>query len=220
MSKPELSTRRSIYTNPAALSWKAPVSIDNSLEIKKFYSSLPDFEQTPLIPLPGLATELGVKSVFVKAETSRLGLPSFKLLGASWAIRQAIIQRAGLCSAASLETLSDAARKHEINLCAATDGNHGRAVARMGRMLGVKATKIFVPHGLDEATKASIASEGAEVIVVNGDYDETVRVAHTWGVETPGGMLIEGTAFEGYEDIPKVGQLPLIASQSHFPSGR
>ena len=79
-----------------------------------------------------------------------------------------------------------------------------RAVARMGNLLGIKGTKIFVPKGLDEMTKDSIASEGAEVIVVDGDYDESVRKAHEWGEKTPGGMLIEGIAFEGYEDVPRV----------------
>jgi diaminopropionate ammonia-lyase len=74
----------------------------------------------------------------------------------------------------------------------------------MGNILGIKGTKIFVPRGLDEMTKDSIASEGAEVIVVDGDYDESVRKAHEWGEKTPGGMLIEGIAFEGYEDVPRV----------------
>jgi len=197
-------TRRPIYTNPSAAFWKAPSHDDNSTLIKLFYSSLPDFAPTKLVLLADLALELGVEKVYVKAETSRLGLPSFKLLGTSWATRQAIIQRASLSSRASLENLTTAVKKHNIKLCAATDGNHGRAVARMGRLLGVQETKIFVPRGLDKKTIASIANEGAEVLVVNGDYDESVRQAHRWGEETDGGMLIEGTAFEGYVDVPKV----------------
>lgn len=197
------SPRRPIFTNPAARSWQAPSSVDNSTAIKDFYTSLPDFAPTRLVALPDLAVELGVKAVHVKAETSRLGLPSFKLLGASWAIRQAIIQRADLTSTASIDDLKVAVKQLGIKLCAATDGNHGRAVARMGRMLRVQETKIFVPRGLDESTKESIASEGADVLVIEGDYDETVRQAHHWGEETESGMLIEGTAFEGYEDVPR-----------------
>jgi diaminopropionate ammonia-lyase len=142
--------------------------------------------------------------VYVKAETSRLGLPSFKLLGASWAIRQAIIQRANLPSIASFQDLKVAVKEHRLKLCAATDGNHGRAVARMGKLLGVGDVKIFVPKGLDAKAIEGIMSEGAEVIVVEGDYDESVRQAHQWGEETEDRMLIEGTAFEGYEDVPKV----------------
>jgi diaminopropionate ammonia-lyase len=196
--------RRSIYSNPSARSWTAPASSDHSSQIRQFYSSLPDFAPTPLIPLDDLAQELGIKKVFVKAETSRLGLPSFKLLGASWAVRQAIIHRGGLPLTASLDDLRAAAKDHDVRLVAATDGNHGRAVARMGNILGIKGTKIFVPKSLDETAKHAIASEGAEIIEVDGDYDESVRKAHKWSEKTPGGMLIEGTAFEGYKDVPKV----------------
>jgi diaminopropionate ammonia-lyase len=196
--------RRPIYSNPLARSWTAPASPDHSSQIRQFYHSLPDFAPTPLIPLDDLAQELGIKNIFVKAETSRLGLPSFKLLGASWAVRQSIIHRGGLPLTASLEDLRIAGKEHDVRLVAATDGNHGRAVARMGNLLGIKGTKIFVPKSLDERAQHSIASEGAEVIEVDGDYDESVRKAHEWGEKTPGGMLIEGTAFEGYEDVPRV----------------
>lgn len=195
--------QRFIFTNPAARTWQAPRSDNNSITIKHFYASLPDFAPTRLVALPNLAAELGVKAVHVKAETSRLGLPSFKLLGASWAIRQAILQRAGLTSTTSIDDLKAAVKQLGIKLCAATDGNHGRAVARMGRMLDIQETKIFVPKGVDKSTRDSIVGEGADVIVIEGDYDETVRQAHHWGEETEGGMLIEGTAFEGYEDVPR-----------------
>jgi hypothetical protein len=122
--------RRPIYSNPSARSWTAPVSPNHSSQIRQFYSSLPDFAPTPLISLDDLAQELGIKKVFVKAETSRLGLPSFKLLGVSWAIRQAIIHlhRGGLPPTASLDDLRATAKEHDVKLVAATDGNHGRYV--------------------------------------------------------------------------------------------
>jgi diaminopropionate ammonia-lyase len=74
----------------------------------------------------------------------------------------------------------------------------------MGKLIGVEESRIFVPKDLGSKAKELIAGEGAEVVVVDGDYDEAVRVAHRWGEETSGGMLIEGTAFEGYEDVPRV----------------
>jgi diaminopropionate ammonia-lyase len=198
------------YTNPLARSYIAQTRPDNSTEIKKFYTSLPAFKPTSLIPLPSLAKELGIKHAFVKAEVDRLGLPSFKMLGASWAVRQAVIQRCALPSDSGIEELRKGVREMGVKLCAATDGNHGRAVARVGQLLGVGETKIFVPKGLGERAKELIASEGAEVIVVDGDYDDAVRVAHKWGGETSGGMLIEGTAFEGYEDVPRVCRYPSL----------
>ncbi|KAK0106359.1 hypothetical protein ONS96_003994 [Cadophora gregata f. sp. sojae] len=193
------------YTNPSARTWASSSPPSNALDITAFYNSLPNFAPTSLIPLPAITKELGLKSVYVKAETSRLGLPSFKLLGVSWAIRQAIIQRACLPSSASLDDLRTAVTQQGIKLCAATDGNHGRAVARMGVLLGVKEVKIFVTKGLGESIVRSIAGEGecVDVRVVEGCYDDSVKVAHCWGEENKGGMLIEGTAFEGYEDVPK-----------------
>ncbi|KAH8773301.1 putative diaminopropionate ammonia-lyase [Hyaloscypha finlandica] len=196
-------TRRSIYLNPNAKSYQAPETKDNSAELQAFYSSLPDYAPTKLVPLPDLAAKLGIKSVYVKAETSRLGLPSFKLLGASWAVRQAIIHSAKLPSSASLDDLRVAIKQHGIKLCAATDGNHGRSVAFMGRLLGVEEIKVFVPRGLDEKIIASIVDEGADVVIADGDYDHTVRTAHQFGEETEGFMLIEAVAYEGYEDVPR-----------------
>ncbi|KAE9378429.1 tryptophan synthase beta subunit-like PLP-dependent enzyme [Stipitochalara longipes BDJ] len=196
-------TRRSIYLNPAAKSYKAPETKDNSAELQAFYKSLPDYAPTRLVPLPDLAAELGVRSVYIKAETSRLGLPSFKLLGASWAVRQAIIHLAKIPSSSSLDNLRAAVNQHSIKLCAATDGNHGRSVAFMGRLLGVEEIKVFVPRGLDEKIIASIANEGANVVIADGDYDHTVRTAHRFGEDMEGFMLIEAVAYEGYEDVPR-----------------
>jgi len=199
-------TRNSLYTNPLATSYIAPKppSPSNPTEIKNFYKTLPSFAPSSLTPLPSLAKELNLKHVFVKAETNRLGLPSFKMLGASWAIRQSIIHHYGLDSSSSLEDLREGLKGRGVRLCAATDGNHGCAVARMGKLVGVEESRIFVPKDLGSKAKELIAGEGAEVVVVDGDYDEAVRVAHRWGEETSGGMLIEGTAFEGYEDVPRV----------------
>lgn len=196
--------RRSIYLNPAAKSYKAPAIKDNSKELESFYSSLSDYAPTELVPLPDFAAEIGVKAVYIKAETFRLGLPSFKLLGAGWAVRQAIVQLTKLPSSASISEISAAVNQQKIKLCAATDGNHGRSVAFMGRIFGVTETKVFVPKALDEQIIASISGEGADVVVTEGDYDHTVRTAHLFAEEAKGFMLIEAVAYEGYEDIPRV----------------
>lgn len=101
-------------------------------------------------------------------------------------------------------------RENRIKFCAATDGNHGRAVAFMGRLLGVSGCRVFVPRGLDEGIIGGIEGEGRDggVVVkrVEGDYDETVRTAHRFGEEgrRDGWMLIEAVAYEGYVDVPRV----------------
>ena len=70
------------FTSPSARQWTAP---SGGTSARDFHRSLPGYEPTPLIDLPDLASELGVGRVVVKDESARLGLPAFKVLGASWA---------------------------------------------------------------------------------------------------------------------------------------
>jgi diaminopropionate ammonia-lyase len=194
-------SRRTIYTNRFAQSWESTYQRDLSL-VQKFHQSLPDFAPTPLVPLPDLAKELGVKEVFVKDETNRLNLPSFKILGASWATFLAIVQRAKLSPQTDLAELGAAAQRLGLKLYTATDGNHGRAIARMAKILGIRA-EVFIPIDLDEVTEALIVGEGANAVRVEGDYDDAVRKADEEGRRV-GGVTVQDTAWEGYEEIPGV----------------
>ena len=137
---------------------------------KGFHNSLPGYSQTPLVELPELAAELGVATVFVKDESNRLGLPAFKILGASWAVNCALSHRSGFeVPAKSLTELRD--RCAPVTLVTATDGNHGRAVARMAALLGL-AARIYVPAGMTKETVDAITSAGADVVQTDLIYDE------------------------------------------------
>jgi diaminopropionate ammonia-lyase len=168
------------YSAPGARGWTAPPPAGNA---RGFHASLPGYAPTPLHSLPHLATELGVGRVLVKDESCRLGLPAFKVLGASWACRQVLGERAG------------------ATLVTATDGNHGRAVARMAAHFGVGAT-VFVPAVMHAETAALIQGEGASVAWVDGDYDEAVRRAAAFAEERPGRALVQDSAWSGYERVP------------------
>lgn len=133
--------------------------------------------------MPALATELGVGRVLVKDESSRLGLPAFKVLGASWACHRALEEHPG------------------ARLVTATDGNHGRAVARTAARLGVGAT-VFVPSVMRPEPAALIAGEGADVVRVDGDYDAAVRRAAEFAGRRPDRVLMQDTAWDGYERVP------------------
>ena len=145
---------------------------------RAFHRSLPGYAPTPLVEAPAAAAVLGVERVLVKDESSRLGLPSFKVLGASWAIHRAL--REGPAT----------------RLVCATDGNHGRAVARMARHFGLEAT-VFVPADMVRARREAIAAEGARGEVVDGTYDDAVERAAAGE-----GLVIQDTAWPGYEQIP------------------
>jgi len=149
-----------------------------------FHRSLPGYAATPLVEARAAAAALGVGRVLVKDESSRLGLPSFKVLGASWAIHRA---------------LRELPRDSRPELVCATDGNHGRAVARTAASLGLEAT-VLVPSAMVEARRAAIAGEGARVQVVDGTYDDAVEQAAA--LAGPDRLVIQDTAWPGYETVP------------------
>jgi diaminopropionate ammonia-lyase len=190
---------------PGARSWacgrSAPVRDGG---VRAYHASLPGYAPTPLAEVPALAAALGAGRVFVKDESARLGLPAFKVLGASWAVRQVLARRAPAGAApppglAGLRAL--AASWPDLVLVTATDGNHGRAVARMARLCGAPA-RVFLPAITEPATRAAIAGEGAEVVQVAGGYDEAVAAARQWAQDRPAAALVQDTAWPGYEQVP------------------
>lgn len=171
---------------PGARAWRcAPAPA----EVWDFHTALPGYSPTPLTELPELAAESGVGRVFVKDESSRLGLPAFKALGASWAVHRILAERA-----------ASGEEPGPVTLVTATDGNHGRAVARTARLLGQRA-HVFVPQGVHPRAVAAIAAERATVTEVAGAYDEAVRLAAE-AAAGPDAVLVQDTAWAGYERIP------------------
>ncbi|MCU1397656.1 MAG: PLP-dependent lyase/thiolase [Acidimicrobiales bacterium] len=156
-----------------------------STDALDFHRTLPDYRPSALIELPPLADELGVGRVMAKDESSRLGLPAFKALGASWAMHR---------------SLQDRTAGTHVTFVAATDGNHGRAVARFARLAG-HAARIFVPLGVHPAAIAAIEGEGAPVMLVDGSYDDAVAAAAASALAS-GGVLIQDTSWPGYTDVP------------------
>ena len=124
------------YRSPGARDWRT----ERVAGVAGFHRSLPGYAVTRLVPVPGIARELGVRSVFVKEESSRLGLPSFKVLGASYADGLAL-------PLDELRAAGAAYGRPPVELIAATDGNHGRAVAHLARLLGLPS-RIFFPAGI------------------------------------------------------------------------
>jgi diaminopropionate ammonia-lyase len=165
-----------------------------------FHRSMPGYEPTPLRSAPVLAAAAGVKAVLVKDESSRFGLPAFKILGAAWATFRALSARLEEEPPASLIDLAEMLESHgPLALATATDGNHGRAVARVAGWLGLDA-RIFVPEGTSAARIAAIESEGASCIVVDGTYDDAVAVAAEEAADDC--AVISDTSWPGYEEIP------------------
>ena len=169
----------------------------------EFHQRLRGYRPTPLWSAPLLARRFGVRQLLVKAEVSRLGMMSFKILGASWAAYRAVSERMGVEPGpwSTLEDLAAAFRPlRPCSFAAATDGNHGHAVARVARWWGFEA-HIFVPEGTARARTEAIAAEGATVAVVQGTYaDAVARCAEEAG---PGCLVISDTSWPGYDQVPR-----------------
>jgi diaminopropionate ammonia-lyase len=162
---------------------------------------MPGYEPGPLRRLPAIARQLGIGALLVKDESSRFGLPAFKILGASWATNWALAERFGWAPAETFAELAErAAAARPLTLVTATDGNHGRAVAHMAALLGLEAT-IYVPEGTAASRVAAIGGEGARVEVVQGTYDDAVaRAARAASERT---IVVSDTSWPGYESIPR-----------------
>ncbi len=168
-----------------------------------FHRRLPSYAPTPLHDMQALAKELDLGRVLVKDESSRLGLPAFKILGSSWAIYRKLSQMLG-AEPAPWSTIADLARHFDplrpLALAAATDGNHGRSVARVAAWLGF-GSRILVPQGTIAHRIEAIESEGAEVTVVDGSYDDAVTEAA--GLQDERTILVQDSAWPGYETVPR-----------------
>jgi diaminopropionate ammonia-lyase len=169
-----------------------------------FLRSLPGYAPTRLVRVPELAAELGVAEVVIKEEASRLGLPAFKILGASYAIACALSQRLGADEPLPADELRErlTGTVEKPILIAATDGNHGRAVAHTARLLGL-AARIFTPSAITAAAKDAIRHEGAEVVEMDAGYDAVVAAATSSAATEPGSILIQDTSWDGYEQVPQ-----------------
>ncbi|NNF27021.1 MAG: diaminopropionate ammonia-lyase, partial [Gemmatimonadetes bacterium] len=135
-----------------------------------------------------LAAQLGIGKLWIKDEGARFGLGSFKALGGAYGVAQVVARSHGAAG--------------DITVACASDGNHGRAVAWGAQRSGCLA-RIYLPRHVTPARAAAIAALGAEVVRVDGEYDDAVRQAEIDARES-GMIVVTDTAYTGQEDIPRL----------------
>lgn len=167
----------------------------------------PVAEPTLLHALPALARQLGIGRLFVKDESTRLGLGSFKALGGAYAVLQVFLEEAGRrlgrpVAAQELAQPELRAIAAGFTVACATDGNHGRSVAAGARFIGCRAV-IFIHSGVSVDRAAAIEAFGAEIRRVKGVYNDAVAAA-TRESEANGWVVVSDTAWPGYERIPQL----------------
>ena len=181
------------------------MSLENVAKARAFHESFPQYSVTPLVKLDHMAAYLGLKEVYVKDESYRFGLNAFKVLGGSFAMARYIAKQTGKdVSELPYNVLTSDELRNEFGQATfftATDGNHGRGVAWAANKLGQKAV-VLMPKGSTQTRLNNILKEGAKATIEEENYDECVRMANAMAEKTENGVMVQDTAWDGYEEIP------------------
>lgn len=169
---------------------------------RHFHKSMPQYEKTALHELTERSKELGLGALYVKDESTRFGLNAFKGLGASYAVASYFAGKLNIdMTVATFDELLEAVSKYPPEtFVTATEGNHGKGVAWAAGIFDQKS-KVFLPKGAAENRVNAVTDLGAEAKVTDINYDDTVQYAADQASGN-GWILLQDTAWEGYEDIP------------------
>ena len=180
------------------------LSPERARAIRDFHRSFPMYAPTPLAHLPETAKYLGLGDLYVKDESYRFGLNAFKVLGGSFAIGNYLAKRLGKdISDVSYDFLISPEAKQrlgDLTFVTATDGNHGRGVAWTANQFKQNSV-VYMPKGSAQERLDNIRAEGSNASITELNYDDAVRLASRQA-EEQGWVLVQDTAWEGYEDIP------------------
>jgi diaminopropionate ammonia-lyase len=152
----------------------------------------PAHAPTPLRDMPALPSRLGVARVHVKDERDRMGLGSFKALGAAHAIAREAAQcreRAGW----------ERALRDRVFVTASA-GNHGLSVAAGARLFGAKAV-VYLAETVPEAFATRLREKGAEVVRAGAHYEASMEAAERAAQER-GWTLLSDSSWPGYTALP------------------
>lgn len=178
--------------------------IETARLARHLHSQIPGYHMTRLAALPNLATMLGVGGIYVKNESERMELNSFKVMGGSFALFKYFQDILNLKDdEISFDYLTSQEVKDKvgtITFASATDGNHGRGIAWAAKMLGHKCM-IYVHSETSQARIDAIAAYGATVKVIPGNYDHAVHQC-VIDAEKNGWVVISDTSWDGYTEVP------------------
>jgi diaminopropionate ammonia-lyase len=172
-----------------------------------FLKYCPNHAATPLHVRSKLAAYLSITSVYLKDESKRLGLQSFKALGGCYAIACVALENAQKLLGSNIDAsqlLDEKVRQaaSSLTFACATDGNHGRSVAAGARLFGARAT-IFLPRNVATDKVNGISRYGAEIIHTGLDYDGAVAQAAREAARN-GWTLISDTSADLTDRVPRL----------------
>ncbi|OJD25022.1 hypothetical protein ACJ73_03613 [Blastomyces percursus] len=186
--------RRPLYFNAGAR-FCSSKGFDSAKSVNVFHTQLEDYHPSPFVLLPGVAEDAGVKAVYLKNETSRLGLPAVNILGGSRAIFRALANRLGLLEDATIEAVRARLSEEPVPLYTASEGNYGQSVARIGLLLATPV-RVHVPAHTSPEIVAHLRMGKAIVVQSSGSICDAPQQIN--------GILIQEDASSGYHEIPQL----------------
>jgi diaminopropionate ammonia-lyase len=191
----EARPMQDILTNPrrgSGITADAPLPIDDASGVARLLAACPAHAPTPLHDVPALAARAGVGHVYLKDERARMGLGSFKALGAAHAIAREASQNV---------QDGDWARALSVRIyVTASAGNHGLSVAAGARLFGARAV-IYLAETVPEAFAERLAAKGAQVVRAGATYEESMAAAEE-AARAPGHTLLSDSSWPGYTELP------------------
>ncbi|MBY4675814.1 diaminopropionate ammonia-lyase [Marinobacterium arenosum] len=182
------------------------ISVAKAAEAKRDIQLWPGYSVTPLHAFDALAASAGLGKIWYKDEAQRFSLKSFKALGGAYAVarqlQNIIEQNTG--TRPSIGDLLEGRYQSEVSelvVSCATDGNHGRSVAWGAQIFGCGCV-IYIHRDVSEGRKQAMEAFGAEVIRIDGNYDDSVKLADS-EAKAHNRIIVSDTSYEGYMDIPK-----------------
>jgi diaminopropionate ammonia-lyase len=155
-------------------------------------SLCPAHAETPLLDLPEIARRAGVAQVRAKDERARMGLGSFKALGAAYAIARA---------AHGAVTGDDWA--HALDgqtFVTASAGNHGLSVAAGAKLFGARAV-IYLSETVPDSFARKLAGMGADPVRAGTTYEQSMAAAEV-AADRQGWTLLSDSSWPEYTDWP------------------
>ena len=170
--------------------------ISDPTAARALFQMCPVASVTPLRNQPELAKRLGVGGLHLKDESDRMGLGSFKALGAVHAVSRMAVDKVG--PSPTPDEVAEAL-KGEVFVCASA-GNHGLSVAAGARIFGARAV-VYISEAVPEAFAARLRERGAHVVRSGSDYEESMT-ASVLAAKENGWTLLSDSSWPDYHDLP------------------
>ena len=166
----------------------APYPSTDAARVSGLLGMCPKFAETDLVSAENLAP---VSGFWVKDERSRMGLGSFKALGAAYVIARQAFEQTKTPNAETLKGRT---------YVTASAGNHGLSVAAGAKTFGASAI-VYIAETVPETFADRLRDINAVPVRAGADYAASMREAAK-ATQDNGWILLSDSSWEGYTELP------------------